>query len=184
MALKHFFFTLILLLCFQLTEAQTSTSKPVYHPCFLMDSVDKHLEFIRINSSRVFADTLDCKDEVLKKIAERYIETKSVTYLNALSSIRQNPNAKVEEFYTDVVKLIIENDFGGFVENLYSAKGKLYPLEKELITTLNMIVDGRMLKQKYFGLLNVEISKAKDKKDTYKEAYLNKLKSKIENEKF
>lgn len=184
MKFKHLLSVLFLLAALAIAKAQTGSSKPVYHPCFLMDSIDKNLEFIRVNSSKVFVDTFDCKDEVLRKIALRFIETKSVTYLNALSSIRQNPNAKVEELYTDIVKLIIENDFPGFVENLYTAKGKFYPLEKELISTLNMIVDGRMLKQKYFGLLNLEISKAKDKKDTYKEAYLNKLKTKIENEKF
>lgn len=161
-----------------------SQTKPVYHSCFLMDSVEKRLEFIRLNASRIFTDSVDCKQTLLDSIAVHYVQSKDKKYLDALSSIRQNPNAKVENNYTDIIKRFIENDFSGFIKQIYLAKGKYYVLEKELIGTMNMIVDGRPYKQKYMGLLNVEISIAKDKKDTYYQSFLEKLKVKIEEEKY
>ncbi len=159
-------------------------TKPVYHSCFLMDSVEKRLDFIRLNASRIFTDSVDCKQTLLDSIAVHYLQSKDKKYLDALSSIRQNPNAKVENNYTDIIKRFIENDFSGFIKQIYLAKGKYYVLEKELIGTMNMIVDGRPYKQKYMGLLNVEISIAKDKKDTYYQSFLEKLKVKIEEEKY
>jgi hypothetical protein len=159
-------------------------AKPVYHPCFLMDSVDAKLSFIQLNASRIFTDTVECKQNVLDNIAALYIKTKDKKYLNALSAIRQNPNAKVDELYTDIINHFAENDFAGFINEIYLAKGKYFALEKELITTMNMIVGTKPLKQKYLGLLNVEIGKAKDKKDSYKTYFLEKLKTKIEDEKY
>ncbi len=158
--------------------------KPVYHPCFLMDSVDAKLSFIQLNASRVFTDTVECKQNVLDNIAALYLKTKDRKYLDALSAIRQNPNAKVEELYTDIIKRFAEKDFSGFINDLYLAKGKYAALEKELITTMNMIVGAKPLKQKYLGLMNVEIEKAKDKKDSYKAYFFEKLKTKIEEEKY
>ena len=149
-----------------------------------MDSVDAKLSFIQLNASRIFTDTVECKQNVLDNIAALYIRTKDKRYLNALSAIRQNPNAKVDELYTDIINHFAENDFAGFINEIYLAKGKYFALEKELITTMNMIVGTKPLKQKYLGLLNVEIGKAKDKKDSYKTYFLEKLKTKIEDEKY
>lgn len=148
-----------------------------------MDSVESKLSFIQFNASRIFTDTVECKDNVLDNIAAHYIKSKDKKYLDALAAIRQNPNAKVEELYTDIIKRLAENDFAGFVSELYLAKGKYFALEKELVTTMNMIVGTKPLKQKYLGLLNVEIEKSKDKKDSYKAYYLEKLKLKIEDDK-
>ena len=159
-------------------------ARPVYHPCFIMDSVDAKLSFIQLNASRIFTDTVECKQNVLDNISALYIKTKDKKYLDALSAIRQNPNAKVEELYTDIIKRFAENNFEGFINDVYLAKGKYVALEKELVTTMNMIVGTKPLKQKYMGLLNVEIQKAKDKKDSYKAYYLEKLKTKIEDEKY
>ena len=163
--------------------AFSQKAKPVYHPCFLMDSVESKLSFIQLNATRIFTDTVECKDNVLNNIAALYIKSKDKKYLDALSAIRQNPNAKVEELYTDIIKRFAENDFTGFVNEIYLAKGKYFALEKELVTTMNMIVGTKPLKQKYLGLLNVEIGKAKDKKDSYKTYYLEKLQTKIEDDK-
>lgn len=74
--------------------------------------------------------------------------------------------------------------FSNFLNDLYLGRGKYIALEKELVSTLNMIVDGRPLKTKYTGLLNVEISKAKDRKDTSKAYFLEKLKTRIELDKY
>lgn len=170
----------ILLLLFGNLSAQKKT---IYQPCFLIDSVDSRLDFIRINASRIFDDTSDCKPELLGALAARHLATKEEKYLSALSAIRQNPSAKVEELYTDLIQRFLDNDFGGFIQRLYASKGKYLALEKELVAAMNMIVGDRPLKQKYMGLLNVEISKAHDKKDTGKEAYLKKLRQRIEEEK-
>ncbi|MDB5282141.1 MAG: hypothetical protein JWO06_1216 [Bacteroidota bacterium] len=165
-------------------NTQSQNRKVVYHPCFLMDSVDKRLDFIVKNAPRIFVDSFDCRQTLMDSIAIRYVDTKDTKYLNALAAIRQNPLAKVENLYTDIIKRFVENDFAGFVEQLYAAKGKLLPLQNELISGMNMIIDGKLLKQKYMGLLNVEIAKAKDANDKLKFSYFEKLKLKIEEEKF
>ena len=179
--IKNLPVVLLLTLC---VNTQAQTRKVIYHPCFLMDSVDKHLDFIVKNAARVFVDSFDCRQTLLDSIAIRYVETRDTKYLYALSNIRTIANLKVENLYTDIVKRFIENDFAGFIDQLYVAKGKLLPLQNELIAAMNMIINGRPLKQKYMGLLNVEIEKAKDSKDKYKQYYLEKLKLKIEEEKF
>jgi hypothetical protein len=178
--IKRFFVLFAVVFLFN-TAAQAQ--KPVYHPCFLMDSVDKHLDFIRINAARIFVDSFDCRQTLLDSIAIKYVRTKNDKYLDVLSAVKQNPRAKVDELYTDIIKRLIEDDFSGFINQLYIGRGKYLPLEKELITTLNMIVDSRPLRQKYMGRLNVEIEKAKDAKDKYRQLYLEKLKLKIEEEK-
>jgi len=160
-----------------------NTRAQVYHPCFLMDSVDKHLDFVRVNAARVFIDTFECKDNLLKKITQRYIDTKDIRFLSTLSSIRQSQQAKVEEYYTELMQMLVATDFAGLLNQLYLARGKFYPLEKELIAAMNMMVDGRLLKVKYYGLLNLEIEKANAAKDSTKAAWLNKLKLRIDNEK-
>lgn len=164
--------------------AFSQKAKPVYHPCFIMDSVEARLSFIQLNAGRIFTDTVECKQNLLDNITALYINGKDKKYLDALAAIRQNPNAKVEELYTDIIKHLVEDDFAGFINQLYLAKGKYFTLEKELVTTMNMIVGPKPLKYKYMGLLNVEIEKAKDKKDSYKLYYLQKLKTKIEDEKY
>ena len=179
--IKYFPLVLVLIV---VTNASAQSKKAIYHPCFLLDSVDKHLDFIRQNASRIFTDTVDCKQTLLDSIAQRYTGTKNSKYLEALSAIRQNPNAKVEDLYTDIVKRFIEKDFEGFLDQLYLAKGRLLPLQNELIGAMNMIVDGRPLKQKYMGNLDALIEKAKEEKDKFKEYYLEKLKVKIEEEKY
>ncbi len=166
------------------SNAFAQKAKPVYHPCFIMDSVAAKLAFIQLNASRIFTDTVDCKQNLLDNMVSLYIKSGDKKYLDALSAIRQNPAAKVEELYTDVVKRLVENDFAAFINQLYLAKGKYAPLEKELITAMNMIVGAKPLKYKYQGLLNVEIEKAKDAKDTYKLSYLQKLKARIDGEKY
>lgn len=177
--MKGFTTALLLLLSVCLTQAQNT--KPVYHPCFLMDSVEKHLDFIRLNASRIFIDSFDCKQKLFDSIAEAYVRSKDKKYLDALTYMRtSSASEKVENLYTDVIRRLVQNDFSDLLDKLYLAKGKYLSLEKELVVTMNMIIDGRPYKQKYMGLLNVEISKAKDKKDTYKTAYLEKLKTKIE----
>lgn len=173
----------LLVLMIFVKDSNAQAKKIIYHPCFLMDSVDKHLDFIQRNAHRIFADTFDCRQALLDSIALKYIKTNQTKYLDLLSAIRQNPNAKVEDLYTDVLKRFIEYDFTGLISQFYLGRGKYQPLEKEMIATMNMIVDGRPFKQKYMGLLNVEIEKAKDKKDKYKQNYLEKLKVKIEEEK-
>lgn len=173
-------FIAVMVLVITAIQTQAQKARPVYHPCFLMDSADAHLVFIQQNAARVFTDTIDCKQELLNKIAGLYISAKNKKYLDALAVIRQNPSAKVEELYTDLVTRIIENDFAAFVNELYMAKGRYLSLEKELISTLNMIVGYKPLKQKYLPLLKIEIEKAKDKQETGKAYYLEKLKVKIE----
>ncbi len=158
--------------------------KPVYHPCFLMDSVDKHLDFIKRNAQKVFVDSFDCRQTLMDSITSKYLSTKNKKYLDALQGIRVYGNDKVEDLYTDIIKRLCEKDFASFIQELYVSKGTLYALEKELITTMNMIIDGRPYKQKYIGQLNLAISKAKDSKDTYKAGYLEKLKQKIEEERY
>lgn len=171
----------VFLMCVTVTvAAQTAT----YHPCFLMDSTDKHLTFIQQNVKKVFNDTMDCRQQLLTNVAKLYNETKNKKYLDALLNIRAVGGDLVSGLYPDAVLVIAQNSFGSFLSDLYMARGKYYSLEKELIVCMNMIVEGRPLRQKYMGLLNVEISKAKDKKDTYKTAYLEKLKTKIEEEKY
>lgn len=149
-----------------------------------MDSIDKNLTFIQQNAQRVFADTFDCRQVLLDSIAIHYTRTKDRKYLDALNSIRNNGADKVENLYTDIIKRFAEKDFSGFVNELYLGKGKYLALEKELIATMNMMIDGRLYKQKFIGLLHVQIAKAKDNKDKYKLYYLEKLKIKIEEDKY
>lgn len=164
--------------------ANAAAQSATYHPCFLMDSTDKHLLFIQQNAKKVFSDTMDCRQQLLTNVAKLYNETKNKKYLDALLNIRATGGDLVSGLYPDAILVIAQNNFGSFLNDLYTGKGKYYSLEKELIVCMNMIVEGRPLRQKYMGLLNVEISKAKDKKDTYKTAYLEKLKNKIEEEKY
>jgi hypothetical protein len=177
-------FTILLLACsFLITSAQSK--RLVYNPCVLKDSVDKHLEFIKLNASGVFNDTFECRQALFDSIAARYISSGNKKYLDALTYIRNSSAAaKVEDLYTEVIRKLVQADFSGFLNQLYTAKGKYFPLEKELIAAMNMIVEGRPYKQKYMGLLNVEISKAKDSKDAPRSYYLEKLKSNIEAEKY
>lgn len=172
----------ILILCSSSVFAQGT--KAVYHPCFLLDSVDKRLDFIKANASKVFVDTFDCKETLLDSISILYMRSGNKKYLDALTGILQNPNAKVEGLYIDVIKRFLQNDFAGFINELYTARGKYQLLEKELIGAMNMIVDGKPYKQKYMGQLNLLISMAKDKKDTAKLYYLEKLKTRIEEDKY
>ncbi len=162
----------------------SQSKKPIYHPCFLMDSVAKNITFIQYNIKRIFIDTLECRQTLLDNIAIEYNRSRDKNYLDALSLIRQYPGINVEGLYTDIIKRLIESDFSNFLNQLYTARGKYLPLQKELVAAMNMIVDGRPFKQKYMGLLNVEISKAKDKKDTGRLYYLEKLKTKIENDEY
>lgn len=166
------------------TISISAQGKIFYHSCALKDSVDKHMEFIRLNASRIFADTSDCKQALLDSIAAGFMKTKNAKYLNELSAIRQNPKAQVDEYFTDLMKHLVDNDFEELLNQLYLSKGRLVPLENELINALNMIVEGRPLKQKYMGRLNVEIAKAKDSSDKLRESYLEKFKLKIEEEKY
>lgn len=182
--MKKIFFACSLTLFYaSLCLAQTK-SKPVYDACQLKDSIDKHLVFIQQNINRIFVDTAECKQTLLDSIGQQYITTKNKKYLDALSNLRNVGTDKVQDYYTDVIKRFVETDFAEFVNDLYLGKGKYIALEKELVSTLNMIVDGRPFKTKYIGLLNVEISKAKDKKDTSKTYFLEKLKTRIEADKY
>lgn len=181
--LKKLFFISILLTVFW-GKGWAQAVKPAYQACLLKDSVEKKYDFIRLNSSRIFTDSMECKQALLDTIAAYYIDGKDKKYLDLLSTIRQNPNAKVSNNYTDIVKRIIENDFSGFIKQIYLSKGKYYALEKELIATMSIIIDGRPYKQKFMGLLNVDISIAKDKKDVYYQSWLEKLKVRIEEEKY
>ena len=182
--MKHSIRIFFLLLLVTIASSGFSQkAKQVYHPCFLTDSIDARLVFIQQNAARIFTDTIDCKENLLGKIVDLYIKTKDKKCLSALSVIRQNPAAKVEELYTDIVKRLIEDDFDNLVNEFYLAKGNYAPLEKELVTTLNMILGAKPLKQKYLPLLKIEIEKAKDKKDSYKTYYLEKLKGRIEDDK-
>lgn len=171
----------MLMLCS--VAAFSQSAKPVYHPCFLLDSVDKRLDFIKVNAAKVFVDSFDCKETLLDSISMLYMRSKDKKYLDALTTILANPKAAVEGLYTDVVKKFVQDDFGGFLNELYLARGKYQLLEKELVAAMNMIVDGKPLKQKYAGQLNLQISITKDKKDTAKLAYLEKLKTRIEEDK-
>ncbi len=159
----------------------SQSNRPVYNPCVLSDSVEKRLDFIRLNASRIFLDTADCKQQLFDSIAEQYVRTKDKKYLDALSYLRNSSASnKVENLYTDVIRKLVQTNFSDFLLQLYTAKGKYLALENELTITMNMIIDGRPLKQKYVGLLNVEISRAKDAKNLGYASYLEKLKIKIE----
>jgi hypothetical protein len=176
---------LLLLLAWGSLPSFSQSRRPVYNPCLLKDSVDKHLEFIKLNVSRIFIDTFDCRQSLFDSIGSRYIRTGDKKYLDALTYLRTSgASKKVEDLYTEVIRKFIQSDFTGFLNELYAAKGKYLPLQKELIAAMNMIVDGRPYKQKYMGLLNVEINKAKDNKDTPRSYYLEKLKTNIEEEKY
>lgn len=176
--------SVLLLLLLSVTLVSAQAKKTVYHPCFLLDSVDKHLVFIQQNTYRIFQDTFDCRQSLLDSIAVKYLRSKDKKYLDALSNIRNYGGERVENLYTDIMKRMAEKDFTGFINDLYLAKGKYASLEKELIATMNMMIDGRPYKQKYMGILNVQITKATDAKDKYKLYYLEKLKTKIEEEKY
>ncbi|MCW5908719.1 MAG: hypothetical protein KIS94_12725 [Chitinophagales bacterium] len=172
----------ILLAALHLATAQST--KPVYNPCVLMDSVEKHLDFIRLNVSRIFSDTAECKQKLFDSIAVAYLQSNDKKYLDALAYMRNSGAAdKVENLYTDVIRILVQNDFSGFLQQLYLARGKYVSLEKELVAAMNMIIDGRPYKQKYLGLLNIEISKATDAKESAKVTYLQKLKTRIEEDK-
>lgn len=148
-----------------------------------MDSVEKHLEFIKLNANRVFVDSFDCRQMLFDSIAAQYLRSNDTKFIDALNYLRNSSaSSKVEGLYTDVIRKFIQSDFSGFLNRLYLGKGKYLALEKELIATMNMIVDGRPFRQKYMGLLNLEISKATDKKDTARTIYLEKLKTRIEND--
>ncbi len=150
-----------------------------------MDSVDKHLDFIRQNASRIFIDSFDCKQMLFDSITVQYIRTKEKRYIDALTYIHNSSAAKqVENLYTDEIRKLVQNDFAGLLDLFYTGRGKYQVLEKELIATMNMIIAGRPYKLKYMGLLNVEISKAKDNRDTGRAAYFEKLKLKIEEDKY
>ena len=166
------------------SATQAQGRKVNYHPCFLLDSIEQRLAFIKQNASRIFTDSADCKETLLDSVAIGYIRTKDVKYLDALAAIRQNPAAKADGLFTDVITLIVKDDFIGFADQLYRSKGRLLPLQNELIGAMNMIVDGRPFKQRYMGQLNVEIERTKDSKDKYRQAYFEKLKQKIEEEKY
>jgi hypothetical protein len=175
----------ILLSAFCLLNSFGQSRKPVYYPCFLMDSADKHLDFIRLNAGRIFIDSFDCRQMLFDSIASLYSRTKNRKYLDALAYIRtSSAAAKVEDLYTDVIRRFVQTDFTDLLNQLYSGKGKYLSLEKELVATMNMIVDGRPYRQKYIGLLNVEISKAKDRKDAARLSYLDKLKHRIEDDNY
>ncbi len=181
--LKRVAFIFLLALFYQPSFSQAG--KAIYHPCFLMDSVENHLDFIRLNASRIFIDSFDCKQMLFDSITAQYIRTKQKKYIDALTYIHSSSAAHlVENLYTDVLRKLVQNDFTGFLDLLYSGRGKYQALEKELIATMNMIIDGRPYKLKYMGLMNVEISKAKDNKEAARAAYLEKLKVKIEEEKY
>ncbi len=159
-------------------------SKPVYHPCFLMDSVEKNLTFILSHLPKIFVDTFECRQALLENIAAEYNKTKDKKFLDALTRVRQFPNTEVEGFYPDIIKRLIESDFSGFLNQLYTAQGKYLLLEKELIATMNMIIGGKLYKQRWLDMLNLEIEKAVQAKNKAKEVYLQKLKTKIEEEKY
>ncbi len=177
-----------LLFIFSLLFATTvfgQAKKPVYHPCFLMDSVEAHLPFIQQNAYRIFLDdTLGCRQMLLDNIGVLYVKTGDKKYLTTLEVIHQRASDKVENFYTDIIKRFCEKDFTAFARELYLARGQYYNLERELIATMNMLVDGRSLKLKYMGALNVQIDKARDKKDYNATSFWEKLKKKIEDEKY
>jgi hypothetical protein len=169
----------IALLC--LATAYAQSVKPGYNPCLLSDSVEPRLDFIRLNAVRIFGDTADCKQRLFDSIGANYIRTKDKKFLDVLSCLRTSSAAnKVENLYTDVIRKFVQSDFSDFLLQLYNARGKYLALENELAITMNMIIDGRPYKQKYMGLMNVEISKAKDTKNSGYAAYLEKLKLKIE----
>ena len=180
-AIKYFSI-LIFLLSASASVAQGN--RVSYNPCFLKDSIGSQMAFIRLNAARIFIDTADCKDVLLDSIAVRYTRTKEVRYLVALSTIRQNAFAKTDGLFTDAIKLIADADFAGFIDELYMAKGRFLPLQDELIAAMNMILNGRPLKQKYMGQLNIEIQRAKDSADKNRETYLEKLKQKIDAEQY
>jgi hypothetical protein len=177
-------YTVVFILLTALRLATAQSAKPVYNPCLLMDSVEKHLDFIRLNASRIFSDTADCKQNLFDSLAVGYLQSNNKKYLDVLAYLRNSTAAdKVENLYTDVIRILVQHHFSGFLQQLYMAKGKYASLEKELISTMNMIIDGRPYKQQYIGLLNIEISKAAEKKESAKTAYLQKLKSRIEADK-
>lgn len=165
-------------------NAFSQAKKPDYHPCFLMDSVEAKLSFIQQNANRIFIDSFDCRQNLLDSIGSKYLQTKDRKYLTALEVVHQKAGEKVENLYTDILKRFCENDFTGFAGELFLTKGVYYNLEKELIAAMNMLVDGRPLKYKYMGMLNVQITKAQDKKDYSAISFWQKLKKKIEEEKY
>ncbi|MCX6198127.1 MAG: hypothetical protein NTY88_02745 [Bacteroidetes bacterium] len=176
-----------LLFIFSLVLSATvfaQAKKPIYHPCFLMDSVEVKLPFIQQNAYRIFVDTFDCRQMLLDKIGILYLKTGDKKYLTALETIHQRAGEKVENLYTDIIKRFCEKDFTAFARELFVARGQYYNLERELIATMNMLVDGRSLKLKYMGALNVQIDKARDKKDYNAISFWEKLKKRIEDEKY
>lgn len=177
----RYFSILALLLSAIESGAQKKTD---YYPCFLKDSVKGRLVFIRQNAARIFTDTADCKDILLDSIAAGFINSKDIKYLDALTVISQNTYAKTDGLFTDAVNMLAKDDFTGFVEQLYLARGRLLPLQNELIAALNMIVNGKPLKQKYMLQLTTDIEKAKGSKDKYRESFLEKLKLKIAEEQY
>ena len=149
-----------------------------------MDSVERKLPFIQQYSYRIFIDSFDCKQDLLDSIGLKYLQTKNGKYLTALEIIHQKAGEKVEDLFTNIMQRFCEHDFTGLVQDLAVAKGAYYNLERELVATMNMIVDGRPLKQKYMGVLNVQITKAHEKKDYGAIYYWEKIKKRIDEEKY
>ena len=149
-----------------------------------MDSVERKLPFIQQYTYRIFIDSFDCKQDLLDSIGLKYLQTKNGKYLTALEIIHQKAGEKVEDLFTNIMQRFCEHDFTGLVQDLAVAKGAYYNLERELVATMNMIVDGHPLKQKYMGVLNVQITKAHEKKDYSAIYYWEKIKKRIDEEKY
>lgn len=172
----------LLLVCAQFLDAQNKSA--AYNSCLLKDSIDKHLETIRLSPARVFTDSAQCKRELLDSIANKFLTTSDKKYLGVLTSIAQNSKSKIEGEFQDVMKMLVDGSFSKLLDAFYTGRGGYAALEKEVVLLMNTIVGGRPYKQQYLGLLNVEIEKAKDKDDRNKELYLVRFKQRIEDDKF
>lgn len=148
-----------------------------------MDSVEEKLPFVQQNALKIFNDTFDCRQALLDSIGSKYLQTRDKKYLGALETIHQRAGDKAENFYTDIIKRFCEKDFIAFANDLFLAKGLYFSLENELVTTMNMIVGSRPLKDKYGGLLKIQIEKVRDKKDNSAIVFWEKLKKRIDNDK-
>jgi|GEM_PF-2962221 hypothetical protein len=180
-AVKYFS---ILMLLLSVTVLYAQNGMVNYSPCFLKDSVDKKLPFIRQNAAMIFTETADCKDLLLDSIAMMFARTRDIRYISVLTIIHKNPLAKTNGLFTDAVMLLAEYDFTWFINQLYLGKGKYQLLQNELIAAMNMIIDGKPLKQKYTGRLNAEIERAKASHDENMEEFLEKLKMRIEGDQY
>jgi hypothetical protein len=180
-SLKVLLIGFLLPLCLGLSAQHV---KPAYDACLLKDSVFLKADFIKLNAARIFTDSAECKGVLLDSIAVAYWDSSNLKMLELLSAIRVNPVAKAEMYFTEIVSRFVNKDFEKLLADLYNSKGRATGIEKELISVMNMIIDEKPLKNKYLGRMNVQIEKAKDKKDKYKTDYLTKLKYKIENEQY